>query len=192
MCRIAKILSVLICFYSPFGVADIENSRDWYIGLSVPFQGYGFYENKDNSVSVWNLTPLSLETEMNPDWGLRWSIYTVYSIPKPKRIGEFEFNVELPYYFVKSEKLTLSGFYFGPMLMLQYHDQDSRASLGGPGITIGYRGILSENYWYRIGSYFAYHRYLFGPKDKLHKITEGSDSGGLFMGLTIFEVGAVF
>ncbi len=171
---------------------EVDADADWYVGVAVPFQGVGIYETQDQKVLVWNLTPFSIERPIKSSWGGRFSVYTVYSTPKPKRIQEFEFNLEFPFYFGNDTRETLLGWYVGPMAMVQFQDQDSDATLGGPGVTVGYRGQLTQQLWFRIGSYFAYHTHLFGPTEKLREITGGSTSGGLFMGLTMFEVGKVF
>jgi hypothetical protein len=166
------------------------NSHPVYLGFSVPFQGVGFYKLPSNKVNVWNLSPLSVEFGLWAQNALRLSVYTVYSSPAPKRMGEFEINLEFPHFFGNSRSPgPLFGLYAGPMLMVQLHDQDSEASLGGPGVCLGYKGHLGKRWWYRTGFYAAYHHYLWGPQRELLAITGGSKSGGLFMGLTIFEIG---
>jgi hypothetical protein len=170
-----------------------KKSRPVYIGVSIPFQGVGFYKVQDDKVLVWNITPLSFELPINQKLGIRFSAYTVFSTPKPKRIQEFELNFEMPHYFKGKKKPSgLYGFYLGPVIMLQINDQDSGANLGGPGITLGYRAQFNSKLWYRTGVFAAYHRYLWGPKVNLHKITNGSNSAGLFIGLTLLEVGMKF
>lgn len=168
----------------------IHKVRDYYIGINVPFQGLGFYKDPNDKILIWNLTPFSFELPITKELGFRFSIYSVFSTPKPKQIKEFELNFEIPYYFKRKRTCDgLFGFYLGPVIMFQLNDQDTDANLGGPGITLGYKGQLNSKLWYRIGIYTAYHRYLWGPKDELLKITNGSNSGGLFMGLTLFELG---
>jgi len=190
------LLTSLICFcFAMFPRTCNADSfgKELYVGIAVPFQGFGFYEDPEQGVAVWNLTPLSLETGLSNNWGFRFSVYTVYSTPQPEKVREFEFNFEFSRYLkYKSSQLDLSGLYVGPMFMVQYMDQDTGATLGGPGVTAGYRGIFSGDYWFRIGSYFAYHQYLSGPKEKLREIVGDSLSGGLFMGNTFFEIGRVF
>lgn len=166
-----------------------QKIKRFYIGLNIPFQGVGFYKVPVNKVMVWNLTPFSFEAALSKQTGIRFSVYTVFTTPQPKRIQEFEFNIELPYYFKRNTKDYLCGIYLGPVLMLQANDQDSGANLGGPGLTSGYKGRMGKHMWFRTGLYAAYHHYLWGPREDPLKITKGSKSGGLFMGLTLFELG---
>jgi len=166
--------------------------KNWFIGVSIPFQGFGIYENPENSVLVWNLTPISFERAFNNFSTTRLSVYTVYSTPVPMQIKEFELNLEFPFYFFQSKKMVPTGVYLGPVFMLQLFDQDTGASLGGAGITLGYKGAFTSDIWYRTGLYAAYHTYVFGPKEKLRNLVGPGLSGGLFMGLTIFEIGLAF
>ena len=161
-----------------------------YIGLAVPFQGIGKYKEADRKIVVWNLTPLSYEREVGKRTGLRFYVYTVYSHPEPRRIGEFEVNLEANIYPQKRNRPEgLFGFYFGPVLMMQLNDQDTKANLGGAGISVGYKGKLSELVWFRSGLYAAGHRYIWGPKEELQDMLNGKLNAGLFTGLTLFEVG---